>query len=305
MISIILPVYNGMPYLKDAIESIINQTYKNWELLIIDDGSTDNSVNYIKSICIDDKRIRLMQHERNKGIATTYNTGIRHCKGQFIAFQEQDDISLENRLEAQVSIIMDKKAPFVTSRVGWIDANNQVYKYWPNNINNDIEILPPSYNLYCKLLINQTFFPNASTMLDRNGIDADDLIFDEVFKTSGQDWDLHLRLVRKYTTIRISNPLVLMRRFPEMISSTSNKINIFRDNRQLLKKHWYFNYKATSKRDISTFLKAWSNEFLIEGRYCKGLYGIVLGIFSMILWPLNSKAWFSFLNLLKKISVKR
>lgn len=93
LISIITASYNYENYIKETIESVLNQTYTNWELIIVDDGSKDNSVEVIKSYCEKDSRIKLFQHEGgvNKGLAETIKLGISKAQGEWIAFLESDD----------------------------------------------------------------------------------------------------------------------------------------------------------------------------------------------------------------------
>lgn len=98
-ITVLLPVYNSEGYIKQAIESILHQTLANFEFLIIDDGSTDNSMAVIKSI--QDKRIKILQNEKNIGLIQTLNIGLRSASGQYIARMDQDDISMPDRLLKQ------------------------------------------------------------------------------------------------------------------------------------------------------------------------------------------------------------
>lgn len=98
-----MPVYNTEEYLREAIESILNQTFKNFEFLIIDDGSIDNSKNIILSY--DDPRIRFISHEQNKKLIATLNEGIEMANAPLIARMDADDISLPDRLEKQVKFM--------------------------------------------------------------------------------------------------------------------------------------------------------------------------------------------------------
>jgi glycosyltransferase involved in cell wall biosynthesis len=95
-----MPVYNGEKYLRESIESILNQTYSNFEFLIINDGSTDNSEKIIKSY--NDKRIRLIKNSQNIKLSATLNKGIDMSQGEYIVRMDCDDISLPNRLAIQV-----------------------------------------------------------------------------------------------------------------------------------------------------------------------------------------------------------
>ena len=120
LVSVLMPVYNGEKYLFEAIQSILNQTYQNFEILIIDDCSTDNSVRIIQSI--NDKRVRFLQNKENLGQTKTLNKGIYIAKGKYIARQDQDDLSENLRLELQVNYL--EKYPdikLVGSSINFID----------------------------------------------------------------------------------------------------------------------------------------------------------------------------------------
>ncbi|MBQ4114693.1 glycosyltransferase [bacterium] len=106
-ISIITASYNYAKYISKTIESMINQTYQNWELIIVDDGSKDNSVEIIKSYCEKDSRIKLFQHKHgvNKGLKETLLLGIKKSTSDWIAFCESDDYYTPTHLEEKVKII--------------------------------------------------------------------------------------------------------------------------------------------------------------------------------------------------------
>ena len=107
MFSIILPVYNGGPYLNEAIESVLSQKFNTWELLIIIDGSTDNSREIATDYAARDSRIRVLQHPggQNKGVSATRNLGILQAKGDWIAPLDSDDIWRPDKLEKELEII--------------------------------------------------------------------------------------------------------------------------------------------------------------------------------------------------------
>jgi len=102
LVSVVLSVYNGEKYLLETIESILNQTYNNFEFIIIDDGSTDKSLEIIKSY--NDERMVLISRE-NRGLVASLNEGIEKAKGVYIARMDADDISLETRFEEQVAFM--------------------------------------------------------------------------------------------------------------------------------------------------------------------------------------------------------
>ena len=104
LISVVLPVFNGDKYLSEAIESILNQTYINFEFIIINDGSTDGSLTIIENYRVKDNRIVVISRE-NKGLIASLNEGIRIANGGYIARMDQDDLSLPTRLEEQVKFM--------------------------------------------------------------------------------------------------------------------------------------------------------------------------------------------------------
>ena len=108
-ISIITASYNYEKYIKETIESIINQTYTNWELIIIDDGSKDNSIEIIKEYCKKDERIKLFQHEKgiNKGLAETLKLGISKAQSDWIIFLEADDTIVPNYIDKKLSVLKE------------------------------------------------------------------------------------------------------------------------------------------------------------------------------------------------------
>ena len=103
LVSVIIPSYNGLPYLKDAVKSVLEQTYKNFELIIVDDSSTDNTHGYISSLIKKDQRIKYFKTPKNTGItASARNFGIKKSKGEFLSFLDADDLWYKHKLETQI-----------------------------------------------------------------------------------------------------------------------------------------------------------------------------------------------------------
>jgi len=101
-VTVLMPVYNGMPFLSEAVESILNQTLQDFTFLIINDGSTDGSEEYLNRL--DDPRVQVV-HQPNQGVGGALNTGLAMCKTEFIARMDADDLSLRSRLEAQLDFL--------------------------------------------------------------------------------------------------------------------------------------------------------------------------------------------------------
>lgn len=120
VVSIITPCYNGERFISETIDSVIVQTYKNWEMLIVDDGSQDNSAGIVRQYMKREPRIKLLQ-QNNAGSAAARNNGIRHAEGQYIALLDADDIWLPEFLEKQISFMKQKHAVCVCCSYSRID----------------------------------------------------------------------------------------------------------------------------------------------------------------------------------------
>ncbi|NLG05081.1 MAG: glycosyltransferase, partial [Clostridia bacterium] len=105
-ISIIMPAYNAASFISESIESVLAQTYKNWELIVVDDCSTDNTAEIVEELQKEDPRIKLIRHEVNQGVAATRNTALDAADGDFIAFLDSDDKWTENKLEFQLGFML-------------------------------------------------------------------------------------------------------------------------------------------------------------------------------------------------------
>ena len=110
LVSIVMPSYNSERYIKASIQSVIDQTYPYWELLIVDDCSSDKTVKIIKSF--KDQRIKLFENEVNSGAAISRNWALREAKGKWIAFLDSDDIWLSTKLEEQLKFMVDNNYSF-------------------------------------------------------------------------------------------------------------------------------------------------------------------------------------------------
>ena len=113
MVSIVVPVYNAANYIENTIKMVCAQTYKDWELILVDDASSDNSVQVIEDVINSQKkRIRLIKKDVNAGAAAARNTGIDASSGRFIAFLDADDVWKEDKLEKQVEFMEKTGAAF-------------------------------------------------------------------------------------------------------------------------------------------------------------------------------------------------
>lgn len=162
MVTVIMPVYNGERYLEEAVNSILNQTYENFELLLIDDASSDNSIELISEIR--DKRIRVIRNAQNMGIAAARNIGLDASNSKYIALLDQDDIALPYRLEHEVKYLDENpQVDVVGGHQRSIDCNGtDLERQWSVYLN-------PAY-IKAYLMLNDTVV-NGSTMFRKAFVD--------------------------------------------------------------------------------------------------------------------------------------
>ena len=140
-ISIITPVYNCERYISKTIQSVINQTYSNWELLLVDDCSTDDSATIIKEYVEKDSRIKYYKLDKNSGAAVTRNFALQKSDGRFIAYLDSDDLWKSEKLEKQIKFMLENKYAFTCTDYEKIDEEgkslNKIIKI-PKKVNYDL-----------------------------------------------------------------------------------------------------------------------------------------------------------------------
>ena len=119
LVSIIMPNHNSEKYIRETVQSVLNQTYQNWELLFVDDCSTDDSIRIVRSF--EDDRIKIFQNEKNSGAATSRNFALRMAKGRWIAFLDSDDVWLPEKLAEQLSFMVKKQYGFSYTNYSHMD----------------------------------------------------------------------------------------------------------------------------------------------------------------------------------------
>lgn len=115
LVSIITPTYNSVKYIAETIQSVQNQSYTNWEMILVDDCSTDNTVAIVEKLSEQDSRIKSFKLHKNSGPAITRNKGIEHAKGSYLTFLDADDIWFPDFIENSINTIVNTAVPFVFS----------------------------------------------------------------------------------------------------------------------------------------------------------------------------------------------
>ncbi|SFR49320.1 glycosyltransferase family 2 protein [Thiomicrospira sp. ALE5] len=126
-VSIITPSHNSVQFISVTIQSVLDQSFSDWELIIVDDCSTDNSVEVIQSFVEQDSRIKLIRLSENSGAAVARNTAIEAAQGRYIAFLDSDDLWLPDKLEKQLAFMQANDYPFSYAAYDKIDENGQVF----------------------------------------------------------------------------------------------------------------------------------------------------------------------------------
>ena len=168
-VSIAMPLYNAEKYVSETVKSLLMQTYEDFELIIVDDASTDNSVKIVSEI--DDSRIRLLKNSVNIGIAATRNRAIENCVGEYIALMDDDDIAPNYRIEKEVKFLDENNdIDVVGGHCRFIDENGQQIKNKQWNVFQN-----PDY-IKAYLMLSDAV-PNGSVMIRRHFINENNLKF--------------------------------------------------------------------------------------------------------------------------------
>lgn len=155
LVSIITPVYNNSEFIKQTIESVQKQTYKNWEMIIVDDCSTDRTPELIKRISQKDDRIKYIKLKNNSGAAIARNRALSESRGRFIAYLDADDLWKKNKIQNQIDFMLAHDYAFVCSNYEKIDINNKILK--------QVKI-PKEINY--KLFLRNTIIQTVGVMID-------------------------------------------------------------------------------------------------------------------------------------------
>ena len=206
-LSVLLPVYNGASYLREAIESILGQTYTDFELIIIDDGSTDDSLTILEEFV--DSRIRVFS-QTNRGLAASLNRAIGLAQGRYVARQDQDDLSLPQRLEKQIHFLDEHPPAGMVGTWARILAGSaetgRVHRH-------------PSDNATLKFaLMFDNPFVHSSMMIRKSVFDSVGVYTTDPSRQPPEDYELWSRVARVYDVANIPEVLHIYREVPKSMS---------------------------------------------------------------------------------------
>lgn len=225
LVSVIMPNFNGAKFLCQAIESVVNQTFDNWELIIIDDSSDDESLELIQRYADKDGRILLLNNEINSGVAFSRNRGISLASGKYIAFLDSDDVWLPQKLERQIELFNKYNCKIAYSAYEVINESNDVLG----------KVIPPEKLNYNRLL-KSNYIGNLTGIFDAAAL-GKPIVFD----MGHEDYILWLDLLKK-TDFAYGTEEVLARYRKKEKSVSSNKLRTIKWQWRIYRDHQKFNF---------------------------------------------------------------
>ena len=230
LVSVIIPTYNRASLLKRAIKSVLDQTYKNLEIIIVDDGSTDRTEEIVKDFS--DKRIRYIHHSKNRGVSAARNRGVKSSKGNFIALLDHDDEYLPERIEKSLKVFKD--AP---ESLGMVWSNfwkvNPVRDVSLNGVNKEKKVAFLKYSLED---VKKWMFPMPLTWTIRKKVFEKIGFFDEELGPA-EDTDFAIRLCKNFSFYFIDEPLAIYHITKGSLSSNINIEKLIKIRKIFLEKH--------------------------------------------------------------------
>jgi len=206
MISVVLPTYNGERYIKDSIDSILNQTYADFELIIVDDCSTDETGNILENYKRKDNRIKVIHNQVNMNLPKSLNIGFKHARGEFYTWTSDDNIFHPIALETLASKILDENVDLVFSDYKLIDEDGYVLGEMP---------MGPTEKLPRDDVIGACFLYKNTVDRKIGGYN------EELFGV--EDYDFFLRAYRYFNFYHISQPLYYYRIHSKSLTSTKRR----------------------------------------------------------------------------------
>ncbi|WP_242133234.1 glycosyltransferase family 2 protein [Aestuariivivens marinum] len=299
LVSIIIPTYNRSHLISDTLDSIAAQTYTNWECLIIDDHSVDDTEALIKTYTEKDSRFQFFKrpHDRPKGANSCRNFGFELSKGNYINWFDSDDIMLPNKIELQVQALQNHtQAPYCICQSFWFDKDK--------NLNLGMRSTSiDSKNRFEDYILQKIVWLTTVPLWRRQFIETNNLRFDESLHQS-QEYDFHIRaLVIDENYITVNKPLVKLIKHNSSISSNLYKDNLKINSHIKVKKGVLKNYHQRLSR--STKLKLYESftlmfkDLLVIRKYNSAYKLLIVQVQMLSYLKISSyKKWFFLVQLM-------
>ena len=243
-VSVILPVYNCQKYLKHSIQSVLNQTYENWELIVVDDASTDGSLAEARRLAENNPKIKVFSMPENKGVSACRNFAIEHAKGRYLAFLDSDDLWAKNKLSAQLMFMNQKKAALSHTSYSFVNEKGRIMKMGQVDVDESIDL--PKY-------MKTTQIGMSTVMIDRKQIETVRFPNDRDLCEDARTWMHFLRHGQKF--YGVNQVLTLYRVRQNQLSKNKAKMA-----QNTLKRYWNERNLPAYKR-LYYFMNYASNGF--------------------------------------------
>lgn len=252
LVSIIIPMYNRAHTISDAVNSVMAQTYDNYEVILVDDGSTDNT----KEIITRDFDAVTYIYQENCGPSVARNTGIKHAKGELIAFLDSDDAWLPFKLEKQLQCLAEQPD------LGMIGTD---YFNCDENLGNPIRQAHLKFaRTEREEILIRNLWPTPSLLIRRSCFDAVGLFNEEM--RFAEDWDMWIRIAQSYPVATINEPLVLIRKHRQSLAGSVGNSDY---NYELWKKLILSNRQRFPRMSFVAYHKAMSFYFFNRSYDCQ------------------------------------
>ncbi len=261
-VSIILPVYNGEKTLKNTVESLLAQSYRNFELIACIDGTKDGSEAILRGI--KDVRIKIIRNEDNMGLGRTMNRLVSSCDAasEYIAVAEQDDWYYPERLKLQVAYLDSHKTVGLISGIGEHVADDKVVFKFPEILVNGGQYPTDKIEMFKLNYIEQIKVVNTCMMFRKSVHQNKGLYFTQHYPSLGVDWTYIVRFSLHAQIAGLNVPLVRMDRNANRNSLTSDKMKQFEASRELIRSLYYEYSHILTKADYKA---AMNSQHLLEG----------------------------------------
>jgi glycosyltransferase involved in cell wall biosynthesis len=210
VVSVVIPCYNGRKYITGAIDSVLAQTAGPVEVVVVDDGSTDDSAAVVERYC-GEKPVKLIRHGENRGIAAARNTGVRACRSRVIGFLDQDDLWREDKVELQLAAFAaaggdDVGVVFANTRL--LDENGSSRAVRPPRVPRHVDRFGPD-DLIASLF-RKNYVPIGSALIRRECFESVGFL-DETIRSGSDDFEFLVRVASRYRFVHIALPLFVRR----------------------------------------------------------------------------------------------
>lgn len=301
VVSVICPVYNGGEWLREAVESIRAQTFSEWELILLDDGSSDGSGELCAELSVADPRVRHRRQSENRGLGATMASLVQMARGRFLAVQEQDDISQPNRLASEVALLdAEPTVGLVSGIAEWIDHEGQRIALFPGVLARGGQYPQDTVEMVRFLFLEQCKVVNAGCMFRREVLNSPGVSFDTAARMS-IDWQFFLRLAHHWRIWGLPEVLVRVRRGVEHNSLSTQRELRHEEARRCIRLMFAERREdPESPINRSLYRQALATEMILEGRFWGGLRGVALLAGAAALEPSRRHAWSSLGELIRR-----